>query len=68
MTRKFNIALFVHSEGVSVSCPDLPGCFSQGATVAEARENIGVAIREYLETWGEPEGHCELAETEVAVG
>lgn len=36
-------------EGYSVSAPGLPGCWSQGATEAEALENIRSAIREYLE-------------------
>lgn len=31
-------------EGFSVSCPGLPGCWSQGATEVEALDNI----REYL--------------------
>ena len=35
-------------EGFSVSCPGLPGCWSQGDTEAEALENIQDAIREYL--------------------
>ena len=35
-------------EGFSVSCPGLPGCWSQGETEAEALENIQDAIREYL--------------------
>jgi predicted RNase H-like HicB family nuclease len=35
-------------EGFSVSCPGLPGCWSQGATDTEALENIQEAIREYL--------------------
>jgi predicted RNase H-like HicB family nuclease len=30
------------------SCPGLPGCWSQGATGAEALDNIRDAIREYL--------------------
>lgn len=34
-------------EGFSVSVPGLPGCWSQGATEAEAIENIK-NIREYL--------------------
>jgi predicted RNase H-like HicB family nuclease len=29
-------------------CPGLPGCWSQGASVAEALDNIRVAIVEYL--------------------
>lgn len=35
-------------EGYSVSCPGLPGCWSQGATEEEALENIQDAITEYL--------------------
>jgi predicted RNase H-like HicB family nuclease len=35
-------------EGFSVSCPGLPGCWSQGATEEEALENIKDAIHEYL--------------------
>jgi predicted RNase H-like HicB family nuclease len=35
-------------EGYSVSCPGLPGCWSQGETEAEALENIKDAIHEYL--------------------
>jgi len=45
-----NYKVVVHEseEGFSVSCPGLPGCWSQGATEAEALENIQDAIREYL--------------------
>ena len=35
-------------EGYSISCPGLPGCWSQGKTEAEALENIRSAIQEYL--------------------
>ena len=35
-------------EGYSVSCPGLPGCWSQGVTEEEALANIQVAIREYV--------------------
>ena len=67
MTRKFHITLIKHSEGVSVSCPELPGCHSQGETVDEAIENIRDAIREYLEVFGEPEIKFEIREIEVAL-
>lgn len=66
MKTKFQITLLEHSEGVSVSCPELPGCHSQGATVAEALENIRDAIQGYLELYGQPELHCEIRELEVA--
>jgi predicted RNase H-like HicB family nuclease len=35
-------------EGYSVSCPGLPGCWSQGATEEEALPNIQDGIRECL--------------------
>ena len=45
---RYRIVLRHSEEGYSVSCPGLPGCWSQGATEAEALENIRAAIREYL--------------------
>jgi predicted RNase H-like HicB family nuclease len=46
--QKYRIALRRTDEGYSVSCPSLPGCWSQGATETEALENIRSAIHEYL--------------------
>ena len=45
-----NYKVVVHEseEGFSVSCPGLPGCWSQGQTEKEALDNIQDAIREYL--------------------
>jgi predicted RNase H-like HicB family nuclease len=37
-------------EGYSVSCPGLPGCWSQGNNKKEALENIKDAIETYLNT------------------
>ena len=45
---KYKVALEHSTEGYSVSVPGLPGCWSQGATEAEAIENIREAITEYL--------------------
>jgi predicted RNase H-like HicB family nuclease len=45
---KYRVALRKTDEGYSVSCPGLPGCWSQGATEEEALENIRSAIEEYL--------------------
>ena len=44
---RYRIALHQSDEGFSVSVPGLPGCWSQGATEAEALANINDAIREY---------------------
>lgn len=46
---KYKVVLRTSEEGVSVSCPGLPGCWSQGTTEEEALANIQEAIREYLE-------------------
>lgn len=45
---RYRIALHQSDERYSVSVPGLPGCWSQGATEAEAIENIRDALREYL--------------------
>jgi len=42
------VALHRSEEGIAASVPGLPGCWSQGATEAEALENIRTAIVEYL--------------------
>lgn len=49
---KYKVALRKSKEGFSVSCPGLPGCWSQGKTEHEALENIQDAIREYLTMGG----------------
>lgn len=51
---RYKVALRKSEEGYSVSVPGLPGCWSQGATEAEALENIEDAIREYLAVAPEP--------------
>jgi predicted RNase H-like HicB family nuclease len=45
----FRVDIRKSDEGYSASCPELPGCWSQGATEAEALENIQIAIEEYTE-------------------
>ena len=68
MKKKFHITLLQHEAGVSVSCPELPGCHSQGSTVPEALENIRDAIQGYLELYGAPALHCEVREMEIVTG
>jgi predicted RNase H-like HicB family nuclease len=63
---KYKIALTHSDEGVSVSVPGLPGCWSQGATEAEALENAADAIREYLAVRDELLQHADVREIEVA--
>ncbi|HKO96540.1 MAG TPA: type II toxin-antitoxin system HicB family antitoxin [Pyrinomonadaceae bacterium] len=46
----YKVVLHESDEGFSVSCPGLPGCWSQGVTEEEALENIQDAIAEYLAT------------------
>lgn len=50
---KYRVVLHPSEEGYAVSCPGLPGCWSQGATEAEALANIESAIREYLDAVAE---------------
>lgn len=64
---KYPVALVRTDEGYSVSCPGLPGCWSQGATEEQALANIREAIREYLEVAKELAGAAILREVEVPV-
>lgn len=63
----YKVVLHESEEGFSVSCPGLPGCWSQGATEAEALENIEVAIREYLAAIDELVSGQDVREVRVAV-
>ncbi len=54
-------------EGYSVSCPGLPGCWSQGATEQEAIDNIRSAIQEYLAAVNSSLQNADVREVEVAV-
>jgi predicted RNase H-like HicB family nuclease len=54
-------------EGVSVSCPGLPGCWSQGRTESEAIENIKDAIQEHLAAIHEAVKEADVREVEIAV-
>ncbi|HXG66539.1 MAG TPA: type II toxin-antitoxin system HicB family antitoxin [Blastocatellia bacterium] len=63
----YKVVLHKSEEGFSVSCPGLPGCWSQGATEAEALENIQEAIREYLAVVDELVQGADVREVEVAI-
>jgi predicted RNase H-like HicB family nuclease len=62
---KYPVALVPTEEGYSVSCPGLPGCWSQGATEEEALANIQDAISEYLALAKELAGRQNLREVEI---
>lgn len=64
---RYKVALRSTEEGYSVSVPGLPGCWSQGRTEAEALENIGDAIREYLAVVADRLEEADVREVEVAV-
>ena len=63
---RYKIALYKSDEGYSISCPGLPGCWSQGATEEEAIESIMDAIKEYLATVDYLIQGAEIREVEVA--
>lgn len=62
---RYKVAVQRSEEGFSVSCPGLPGCWSQGATEKEALENIQDAIREYLAAVEASLKNDEVREVEV---
>lgn len=64
---KYKVVLRKSDEGYSVSCPGLPGCWSQGATEEEAMRNIRDAISEYLAAISDSVAGGDVREVEVAV-
>jgi predicted RNase H-like HicB family nuclease len=64
---KYKVKLEHTDEGYAVSCPGLPGCWSQGRSEEEALENIKDAIATYLATVEELTGDQETRLVEVPV-
>jgi predicted RNase H-like HicB family nuclease len=64
---RYRVLLHPSEEGFAVSCPGLPGCWSQGATEEEALANIRDAIAEYLEAVAATVDEKLVREVEVAV-
>lgn len=64
---KYTVVFHRTEEGISVSVPGLPGCWSEGETEEEALENIRDAIHEYLVAVAEMNRDQETHEVEVAV-
>jgi predicted RNase H-like HicB family nuclease len=70
----YKIILQKNEEGISVSVPVLPGCWSQGNTEEEAINNIMDAIKDYLivaeqqlEICTMHIKNCEIREVSIAV-
>jgi predicted RNase H-like HicB family nuclease len=63
----YKVELIRSEEGYSVGCPELPGCWSQGATEEEALANIKDAIKDYLEVVKEMKQRRETRYVDVAV-
>jgi predicted RNase H-like HicB family nuclease len=57
---KYAVALIRTEEGYSISCPGLPGCWSQGTTENEALGNIADAIGDYVAVAKELAGEHNL--------
>lgn len=62
---KYKVVLQKSDEGFAISCPALPGCWSQGHTEQEALENIRDAIREYLAAVTDATRGADVREVEV---
>jgi predicted RNase H-like HicB family nuclease len=64
---QYKVAVQRSDQGFSMSCPGLPGCWSQGDTEEEALQNIQDAIREYLAAVEEPLKSKEVRKVDVTV-
>jgi predicted RNase H-like HicB family nuclease len=63
----YRVTLIEHEDGVSVSCPALKGCHSQGRTREEALKNVREAIQEWLAAESEEAKLFKVTEAEVLV-
>lgn len=61
------VQIFETDEGWAVSCPELPGCHSQGKTRDEAVAAIEDAIRLWLQVEAEESGIKRVETLELTV-
>lgn len=64
---RYRVVLHRDDEGISVSVPGLPGCWSEGETEDDVLENIRDAIREYLAALDDQTRAEDVREVEVGV-
>lgn len=64
---KYKVVITRSEEGISVSVPGLPGCWSQGEREDDALDNIKSAIREYLDAVEDLTDGAEVREIEIAI-
>ena len=64
---KYTVVLKESDEGSSISCPALPGCWSQGKSEEEAVANISEAIQDYLAAISDTYKEEQYREIEVAL-
>jgi predicted RNase H-like HicB family nuclease len=64
---RYKVILHHTDEGISVSVPALPGCWSEGDTEEEAIANIQDAIQDYLAALDERFRGADVRDVEVAV-
>jgi predicted RNase H-like HicB family nuclease len=65
VSMKYKVSLHRSDEGISVSVPALPGCWSEGDTEEEALANIRDAIQEYLAALENRVQGAEICDVEV---
>jgi predicted RNase H-like HicB family nuclease len=63
----YKVILHHSEEGISVSVPGLPGCWSEGDTEQEALANIREAIHDYLAALNDQLLGADVRDVEVAV-
>lgn len=63
----YKVILHHNEEGISVSVPGLPGCWSEGDTEQEALANIRDAIQDYLSALNDQIQGADVRDVEVAV-